>query len=105
MRICYIADGPIIHTQRWVNYFAGKEEHEVHLISTRFPPGYKGYDKKIKMHPLVRLFPRIWKASGYLSGILWLFQVRRLVRRIRPDILDAHFITVNGYLAAIKQSS
>ncbi len=74
----------------------------MHLISPRFPPGYKGYDKKIKMHPLVRLFPRIWKVSGYLSGILWLFQVRRLVRRIRPDILDAHFITLNGYLAVIS---
>ena len=51
------------------------------------------------MHPLVRLLPQIWKLSGYLSGILWLFQVRRLVQRIRPDILDAHYIGVPAYLA------
>lgn len=102
MRICYIADGKSIHTQRWVNYFARKREHEVHLISSRFPSGYKGYDKKIKIHHLVRLFPRIWKVSGYFSGILWLFQVRRLVKKIRPDVLDAHFITINGYLGAIS---
>ena len=101
MRICYIADGISIHTQRWVNYFAGRG-HEVHLISSRFPSGYEGYDKKIKMHPLVRLFPRIWKVSGYFSGILWLIQVRELVKKIQPDIVDAHFITINGYLGAIS---
>jgi hypothetical protein len=39
MRICYVADGTSIHTQRWVNYFAGKG-HEVHLICWKLMPGY-----------------------------------------------------------------
>jgi len=98
LRLCYIASGISIHTERWVNYFARRGD-EVHLISSRFTEGYEGFDSRIQMHPLVRLLPQIWKLSGYLSGILWLFQVRRLVQRIRPDILDAHYIGVPAYLA------
>ncbi len=99
MRICYIAYGISLHTQRWVNYFS-RRGHEVHLISSRFAPGYEGYDKEIKTYPLIRLLPKIWKVSGYLSGMLWLNQVRRLLQKIKPDLLDAHFIMINGYLAA-----
>lgn len=102
IRICYIANGKSLHTQRWVNYFAGKG-HEVHLISSRFTEGYDGYHKGITMHPLGRLFTRLPKISGYISGILWLFQIRRLVREIKPEVLDAHFITINGYLGAFSR--
>ena len=98
MKICYIADGISIHTQRWVNYFAEKG-HEVHVISSRFPYGYQGFDHRIRKHHLVRVVPRLWSLTGYLSGILWLFQVRRLVNGIGPDILHAHYIGVPAYLA------
>ena len=99
MKICYITGGSI-HMQRWANYFA-RRGHEVHLIyCSRFPAGEGEYEKEVQIHPLIRLFPRIWKVSGYLSGLLWLIQVRRLLRKIKPDILDAHYITINGYLAA-----
>jgi glycosyltransferase involved in cell wall biosynthesis len=50
------------------------------------------------MHSLIRLLPQILKLSGYLSGILWLFQVRILVKKIKPDILHAHYIGVPAYL-------
>lgn len=95
MRICYIADASSIHTQRWVNYFAQKG-HEVHLIS---PMAGEGYAEGVQLHLLARLMPQIWPAARYLSGLLWLIQARRLVSRIKPDILNAHYITVTGYLA------
>jgi glycosyltransferase involved in cell wall biosynthesis len=96
MRICYVADGASIHTQRWVNYFAG-EGHEVHLICWKLIPGY---DENIRIHLLTRLAPGIWRLSQYFSFLLWIVQVRRLVSKIRPDIVDGHFITVYGFLAA-----
>lgn len=96
MRICYIADAGSIHTQRWLNYFAQKG-HEVHLIS---PMSGEGYAEGIQLHLLVRLMPRIWPVTRYFSGLLWLAQTRRLVRTIKPDVLHAHSIAVNGYLAA-----
>jgi len=96
MRICYIADAGSIHTQKWVNYFALKG-HEVHLISFR---GSEGYVEGVQLHLLTRLAPRIWAVSRYLSNLLWLIRTRNLVRRIKPDILNAHYITQYGYLAA-----
>ena len=58
----------------------------------------EGYAKGVQLHILVRLMPQIWPVTRYLNGLLWLVQIRRLVSRIKPDILDAHGITVNGYL-------
>ena len=96
MRICYVADGASIHSQRWVNYFAGKG-HEIHLVCWKLLPGY---DENIHIHLLTRVAPRIWAVSQYLSALLWIFQTRHLVKKIKPDIVDGHFITVYGFLAA-----
>ena len=96
MKICYVADGTSIHTQKWVHYFARKG-HETHLICWKSMPGY---DKNVNIHSLTRLAPKIWTASQYLSFLFWILQVRRLINRIKPDIVDGHFITVYGFLAA-----
>lgn len=96
MRICYIADGASIHTQRRVNYFA-KNGHETHLICWKMMPGY---EDNVNIHLLTRLAPKIWTVSQYVSFIFWIFQVRHLVKIIKPDIVDGHFITVYGFLAA-----
>jgi len=101
MRICYISGGNFIHVHRLANFFAANG-HEVYLISTTELNDYGGYDERVKIYPLVRLFPGIWQISKYLSGLIWLFQLRRLVRKIHPDILDAHFIKINGYLGVIS---
>jgi len=96
MRICYVADGASIHTQRWVNYFA-KNGHETHLICWKVMPGY---EDNVNIHILTRLAPKIWTVSQYFSFLFWILQVRRLINRIKPDIVDGHFITVYGFLAA-----
>lgn len=104
MRICYIADASSLHTQRWVNYFA-RREHEIHVISELgLVPGRggEGYVEGVQLHLLTRLAPRIWPVSKYFSGLLWLIQVRRLVKRIKPDIVDAHYITPNGYMGVFS---
>lgn len=101
MRICYIAGGNFLHVHRLANFFAANG-HEVHLISTTESRDYGGYDERVKIHSLVRLLPGIWQISKYLSGLMWLFQLRRLVKKIHPDIIDAHFIKINGYLGVIS---
>jgi len=96
MRICYVADGASIHTQRWVNYFARKG-HVVHLICWKLMAGYEG---NVTIHLLTRLAPKIWAVSQYLSFLFWLIQVRKLVSEIKPDVVDGHFTSVYGFLAA-----
>jgi len=97
MRICRISTADSSHAQEHANFLVYKG-YEVHLISPS-PMGIEGYTNGIKFHFLKRLIPQIWSITRYLSGLLWLIQIRRLVSRIKPDILDAHGITVNGYLA------
>jgi glycosyltransferase involved in cell wall biosynthesis len=94
MRICCVGDGGSIHTQRWVNYFATKG-HEVHLICWTLLPGY---DESVHIHSLTSLAPKKW--TRYVSALLWIFQTRHLIKEIKPDIVDGHFITSYGFLAA-----
>jgi L-malate glycosyltransferase len=91
MKICYIADGMSNHTQRLANYFA-KAGHYVHVISWREKPGY---NENIKIHILS-------KKSGFslLTFLKWRSEIRGLLKTIKPDVIDSHYITTNGFLAA-----
>ena len=98
MKICYISSSASIHSKRWVNFFATKG-HEVHVIAAKFSGGF---DENVKLHPLPRLFSNIWWLSKYLSLGLWPFSVRRLLKKIKPDLVHAHYVTMSGYLAAFS---
>ncbi len=94
MKICYIADGQSVHTERLVNHFA-RQGHTIHLISSRFS---SNYEASIHIHPLSRIFPRTWSPFKFINGLWWLYEAKKLVKKINPDILDAHFINISGYL-------
>ncbi|MHB8104031.1 MAG: glycosyltransferase [Dehalococcoidales bacterium] len=96
MKICYIADGSSIHAQRWINFFAAAG-YEVHLIYWKTRPDL---DKRIHIHLLSRFAPKIWAVTRYISFVQWIFQVRKILKDIRPDVVDAHFVIDNGLLAA-----
>ena len=91
MRICYLADAASIYTQRWVRYFADRG-HEVHLISYR-PWGMNDIDNvesyQLKMSPLpINLF-------------FHTVQIRKLIRKMKPDTVHGHYISTYGFLAAL----
>jgi glycosyltransferase involved in cell wall biosynthesis len=96
MKICYIADGSSIHTQRWINYFAAKG-HETHIIYWKTRPGYH---QDVHIHLLKRFAPTVWPVTRYFSFLQWIFKVRKLLKEIKPDVLDSHFVIDNGLLAA-----
>jgi len=95
MRICFIANAGNIHTRKWVNYFAQKG-HEVHVISNMLG---EGFAKSVRLHLLTTRLVKSSSISEYVNALGWIIQIRRLIRRIKPDILDAHYITIYGYLA------
>ena len=95
MKICYLANASSIHTRRWVNYFARKG-HEVHVITLN--PG-EGYVEGVRLHPLTMPVSGSWMGAALYKALTWIIQTRGLIRRIKPDIIDAHFITTYGYLA------
>ncbi|MGD0534524.1 MAG: glycosyltransferase [Methanoregula sp.] len=88
MILCFIADGRSIHTQRWVEYFA-QRGHEVHLITYdpvgRTIPGVTEYVLTSRWNNL------------YLSFIPRHLTIKRLVKKIKPDLIHAHFIAKYGF--------
>ncbi|MBA7571495.1 N-acetyl-alpha-D-glucosaminyl L-malate synthase [subsurface metagenome] len=98
LKICYIANGNTIHTERWLRYFAS-QGHEVHLIplgecnNDRMPGViYHELEIKFKVIPKVR-------------GIEKIIKVKRLVKKISPDIIHGHFVSGGGcyaYLSGFK---
>jgi len=84
VRICLISNGESEHIRRLVTYLISKN-HEVHLIAGRTN---KIPANGVKVHPLAK------------QPILWPFQVKQLVTRIKPDIIDGHYASVYGFLAA-----
>jgi glycosyltransferase involved in cell wall biosynthesis len=88
MILCFIADGRSIHTQRWTEYFATRG-HVVHLI-TYDPMGrdIQGVTEHI--------ITSRWK-NLYLSFIPRHSAIKKLVKKIRPDLIHAHFIAKYGF--------
>jgi glycosyltransferase involved in cell wall biosynthesis len=87
MRILLIADGRSIHAQRWAAYFGAR--HDVHFITyDPLPapiPGVTAYvvESRFRNHYLAFL-PRHCRILG-------------IVRRVRPDLVHAHFIAKYGF--------
>ena len=87
--ILYVSDAASIHTRRWVEYQRDLGR-KVHVASFRdhVIPG-------VNVHVLPTFgFGR----AGYLFAIPVL---KSLVRRIRPDIVHAQYVTSYGFIAAI----
>lgn len=89
MRICYIGDADNIHMQKWVNWFANKG-HDVHLI-TDFPAELKG----VKIYIIGNK-----KRNSFSNFIKKILQTRKLVKKIKPDVLHAHYAFGYGTFGA-----
>lgn len=97
MRIVFVAHHGTVHTRRWISFFA-ERGHEVHVVTCG---GGDEYDEDDDGRPLPRRYevhdlgpPRAGKL-GYLAKIP---AARRVVRRLRPDVLHAHWATSYGLL-------
>ena len=88
MKICYLADAPNVHTQKWARYFVERDD-EVHVISFR-PALIAG----VQVHFIHAPFGR----AGYLLSAN---QIRQLVWRLAPDILHAQHATSYGLVGAL----
>lgn len=94
MKICYLADGESIHTQRWIKYFADRE-HEVHLISKKSCGPMHG----VKLH-LLRRLPES-AAFAPFNLLSTIAQIRMMIMEIAPDILHSHYILDYGFYGSL----
>jgi len=88
-RICFLADAKSSHTKRWVNYFVDRG-YDCHLISFE-----KGEGIKLRSHLLG------YKISH--GGLRFFFaknKAKKIIEKIKPDIINAHFVISYGLLGA-----
>lgn len=86
MRLAFLSIGRHIHTERWICWFANRG-HECHLLTVQ-PGPVAG----VTVHDISRDGPgkpvRYWRSLAL---------VRRILRRVQPDLLNTHFLTGYGY--------
>lgn len=100
MKICHLANAASIHTQRWVRYFADKG-YDVYLISVR--PFENNEDiPNVSLFLLQRIRPQIKVVSYALDLLINVVQIRKILRKVKPDLLHAHYVTSFGFLGALS---
>ncbi len=90
-----ISNALSVHTRRWAESFA-ERGCDVHLISIR-KAGIKG----VKVHTVnvgpVNSKSKIWTLLSY---VYLFFRARRQIKKLCPDVVNAHYATTHGLIAA-----
>ncbi|MBZ9687621.1 glycosyltransferase family 4 protein [Clostridium estertheticum] len=94
MKICFLGDGNSIHIRRWLDFFHGRG-HEVHLITFS-----NVVHKNIIVHKIGDFDINI--SGGNWQYIFSTMQIKKLIKKANFDIINAHFVTSYGFLAALS---
>lgn len=93
MKLCFLASAASIHSYRWIKFFADKgyETYWISLTSNIF-----GDINGVRFYQF-REFP-----AKVLDVLFNVVLVRRLIKKINPDILHAHYAGIYGILGALS---
>ena len=89
-KILLLAARSSIHTVKWANGLA-ERGHDVTLVSMH--PGGDPLDSRVRCYQLKHKAP-----FGYFLNV---FELKRLLKKEKPDLLHAHFISGYGTLATL----
>ncbi len=86
LRLAFLSIGRHIHTERWIRWFS-ERGHECHLLTVQPGPveGVTVHDITSSVGP---------KPLRYALSLI---KVRRLLKQLKPDLLNTHFLTGYGY--------
>lgn len=93
MKICFLGDGNSIHIRRWLYFFRDKG-HEVHLV-TFSNTELDG----IIVHKVGNF--DINQEGGNWKYILKYKDVQKIIKKINPYIVNAHYVTSYGFIGAL----
>lgn len=96
-RVALLSAANVGHTINWANLLV-EQGCEVHLISLHsYDASVMALNKKVRFHKLGWAAPQ-----GYLFAAL---ELRWLLNRIQPDVLNAHYATGYGLLARLARTA
>lgn len=91
MKICLLASASSIHTVRWVNALADLG-HEISLITIQ-QPELDVIDNRVAIYEL--------KIKNKLGYYLNFPESKRIIRKIKPDIINVHYASGYGTLGRL----
>jgi glycosyltransferase involved in cell wall biosynthesis len=98
LSLAFLGDPNSVHTRRWTGYFAGRG-HKITLIVGRDLLVDPGLPAGIAVERYVAYS----RQRGRLAGALVAARsFRRVLKTLNPDVLHAHYLTGNGWLAWIS---
>lgn len=95
MKICFLGPADNFHIEKWAKWFL-KAGHQVHIISFT-----KGKIDSCEIH-FIESGAEI--ESKDIEKIRYLFQaskVKKLIKKIKPDVINVHYATSYGTVAAL----
>jgi glycosyltransferase involved in cell wall biosynthesis len=98
LSIAYLGDPNSIHLRRWVGHFAGLG----HRITLLVPEGLSvepGLEPEIAIERFLPFNHRRSRIAGVFDARR---SLRSALRTVQPDVLDAQYLTVNGWHAFIS---
>lgn len=96
LKIAFLGDPSNIHMRRWVNYFA-RRGHAVTLLLPRDFPLDPGLLPSVSVARFTRFAARgRFPPASFVRARR---SLRRALAQVRPEILNAHYLTGNGWHA------
>lgn len=94
MRICFIALGTFSHIGPYLDHFK-EAGHDVHFISLS-----PGPERAVPIHN-VGLGKKYSASEGKWKYPISMIRARRLIKKLKPDIVHAHYVTSAGLTAMV----
>jgi len=91
LKICLLSGASTIHTVRWANAMA-ERGHVVHLV-TMHPSKMDRINPDVVVHQL-----KVPAPLGYYANV---FELKRLLGKVQPDLLHVHYASGYGTLARL----
>ncbi len=94
MRICFISLGTFTHIGPYLDYFK-EAGHDVHFVSLSPSP-----ERAVPTHN-VGLGKNYSVSEGKWKYPISMIRARRLIKKLKPDIVHAHYVTSAGLTAMV----
>ncbi|MEX1190261.1 MAG: glycosyltransferase [Bacteroidia bacterium] len=92
MKLIILGENGSVHVQKWIIAIASVPGIELHVITFKRGPE----QPQVHYHYLKKF------AGNKLDFLLNLFHFKRIVSEIKPDLIQAHYATSYGFLAAFS---
>ena len=92
MKFLFLSDARSLHTKKWVDYFINRG-YDSYLFSLEKSQGTKAFE--------IFISPKI--EYPLFKYLLALPQLKKFIKEIEPDLINAHFIPNYGFLGALSK--